>query len=149
MILLQGLKYEKSRPSYADELVNHVIQSLHTGSEQQSKYDILELGTGTGKFTRKILAHLKKPVRYLATEPSASFLETFKSLSPGVEAKQCDATNIPVTDESVQNIVCAQAFHWFANHASLDEMTRTLVPGGRICKFLCVFKTASESGMKI
>ena len=134
LVVLQGLEYEKSRPSYADELVNHVVQSLYTDSVQQSKYDILELGTGTGKFTRTILKHLKNPVRYLATEPSESFLETFKALSPDVEAKQCDSTNIPVTDGSVQNIVCAQCFHWFANQDSLNEMYRTLVPGGKICK---------------
>lgn len=129
---VEGLTYEKSRPSYTDELVNYVIQSLYTGAGQQSKYDILELGSGTGKFTRTILKYLKNPAHYLATDPSANFLETFKSLSPDVEAKQCDSTNIPVTDGSVQNIVCAQCFHWFANEVSLDEMCRVLVPGGKI-----------------
>ena len=138
-IVLQGINYERSRPSYADELVNHVVQSLYSGTGQQSKYDILELGAGTGKFTRTILPRLKTPVRYLATEPSPSFLDTFKTLSPDIEARQCDATNIPVSDGSVQNIVCAQSFHWFANQVSLDEMCRTLVPGGRICKYFFLY----------
>ena len=41
-------------------------------------------------------------VKYLATEPSEGFLETFKKLSPHIEAKQCDATSIPLAAESVK-----------------------------------------------
>ena len=35
-----------------------------------------------------------------------------------------------------QNIVCAQSFHWFATEAALQEMTRVLVPRGRISMLL-------------
>lgn len=35
---------------------------------------------------------------------------------------------------SLQNIVCAQCFHWFATDEALTEITRVLVPGGKLCK---------------
>ena len=41
-------------------------------------------------------------MKYLATEPSEGFLETFKKISPDIEAKQCDATNIPLDAETVK-----------------------------------------------
>ena len=44
--------------------------------------------------------------------------------------------HVPSDGFSFQNIICAQCFHWFANEKSLKEMTRVLVPGGRICKYI-------------
>ena len=52
--------------------------------------------------TRTLYIIYSQNVKYLATEPSEGFLETFKKLSPDVEAKQCDATNIPLSGESVK-----------------------------------------------
>ena len=134
--LFQGLYYEKYRPSYTDEHVNHVIKSLHTGDEPDTQYNILELGAGTGKFTRKLFDQLKTTLRYLAAEPSDEFFRTFQQLCPLTDMKHCDAAHIPLPDRSVQNIICAQCFHWFDNKESLDEMIRILVPGGRV---LCVW----------
>ena len=79
---------------------------------------------------------LKTPFRYLAIEPSDDFYKLFQKLCPYTEVKQCDAAHLPLPDDSVQNIICAQCFHWFDNKESLDEMFRVLVPGGRM---LCIW----------
>ena len=128
--------YEKHRPTYTDEVVDHIIQSLHTADEKGTQYDILEIGAGTGKFTRKMFDQLKTPLRYLAIEPLDEFFRLFQQLCPYAEVKQCDAAHLPLPDGCIQNVICAQCFHWFDNKESLDEMTRVLVPGGRI---LCVW----------
>jgi SAM-dependent methyltransferase len=37
-----------------------------------------------------------------------------------------------VKDASASVVVCAQAFHWFANARALDEIARALAPKGRL-----------------
>ncbi|XP_060599868.1 uncharacterized protein LOC132753420 [Ruditapes philippinarum] len=115
-----GDHYDKSR---------HVVKNLHMGDHK-------ELGAGTGLFTRKILDQLKKDmpnIQYLATEPLKEFLSVLKQRSPSVDSLICSATKLPFLENSVQNIICAQSFHWFANKESLTEIHKVLVPGGRLC----------------
>ena len=134
-VFFQGINYEKHRPTYTNDLVNHVIESLHTVNKTGTQYDILEIGAGTGKFTRKMFDQLKTPFRYLAIEPSDDFYKFFQKLCPYAEVKQYDAAHLPLPNVSVQNIICAQCFHRFDNKESLNEMSRVLVPGGRM---LCI-----------
>src|SRR5262249_49869951 len=44
--------------------------------------------------------------------------------------RQGSAEHLPLAVASVDAIVCAQSFHWFANAAALREMRRVLKPGG-------------------
>ena len=93
---------------------------------------MLELGAGTGKFTEKITACIAQDVKYLATEPSDSFLMTLRSKVPSfVECAACTANALPLPNNSVKLIIAAQCFHWFASPESLQEIYRVLVPGGR------------------
>jgi SAM-dependent methyltransferase len=39
---------------------------------------------------------------------------------------------MPLADQSVDVVVCAQAFHWFASRAALREIGRVLRPGGKL-----------------
>jgi SAM-dependent methyltransferase len=49
---------------------------------------------------------------------------------PGVEAEQGTAEAIPLADASVDAVVCAQSFHWFASAEALREIHRVLKAGG-------------------
>ena len=40
------------------------------------------------------------------------------------------AERIPITTASVDAVVCAQSFHWFATPAAVAEIRRVLKPGG-------------------
>jgi SAM-dependent methyltransferase len=49
---------------------------------------------------------------------------------PEIEAKSGTAQAIPLEDSSVDAVVCAQSFHWFATNEALHEIHRVLRPGG-------------------
>jgi ubiquinone/menaquinone biosynthesis C-methylase UbiE len=47
-----------------------------------------------------------------------------------VEALAGTAEAIPLQDQSVDAVMCAQAFHWFRADEAVREITRVLRPGG-------------------
>ncbi len=51
---------------------------------------------------------------------------------PGVTSAAGTAQHIPVASESVDAVLCAQSFHWFANTAALQEIHRVLRPGAML-----------------
>ena len=40
--------------------------------------------------------------------------------------------DLPLPDASVDVVICAQAFHWFASSEALTEIARVLKPGGKL-----------------
>ena len=52
---------------------------------------------------------------------------------PGIRTAVASAEEIPLADGSVDAVIAAQAFHWFDLDRALPEISRVLVPGGRIC----------------
>lgn len=51
---------------------------------------------------------------------------------PQVEALRGTAERIPVPDSSVDAVLCAQSFHWFATPVALAEIHRVLKPRGAL-----------------
>ncbi|MBD1551311.1 class I SAM-dependent methyltransferase [Pseudomonas typographi] len=90
---------------------------------------VLDLGAGTGKFTR-LLAGLQANVT--AVEPVAAMRDELSLGLPKVPVLDGTAQGIPLGDQTVQVVTCAQAFHWFATAAALAEIHRVLAPGGRL-----------------
>jgi SAM-dependent methyltransferase len=89
----------------------------------------VDLGAGTGKFTRPLLA---TGTTVIAVEPVAAMRERLVRDLPNVTALAGQAQRMPLADESVDAVVCAQAFHWFATTESLAEIRRVLKPGGAL-----------------
>jgi SAM-dependent methyltransferase len=89
----------------------------------------LDLGAGTGKFSGRLLSTGAKVV---AVEPVAAMREQLMRLHPGVEVKEGTAQHLPLADASVDAVVCAQSFHWFAGPEALGEIRRVLKPGGTL-----------------
>jgi ubiquinone/menaquinone biosynthesis C-methylase UbiE len=88
---------------------------------------VLDLGAGTGKFTRMLLA---TGASVIAVEPVPQMLEQLAHTAPDSKAIVGAAERIPLADSAVDAVVCAQAFHWFATSAALAEIRRVLKPGG-------------------
>jgi SAM-dependent methyltransferase len=90
---------------------------------------VLELGAGTGKLTRELVA-LGHDVH--ATDPDPAMLGVLQKALPDVRTSVAGAEEIPLADRSVDVVVAAQAFHWFDHERALPEIARVLRPGGHV-----------------
>jgi SAM-dependent methyltransferase len=115
--------YERARPEYPDEAVAWVFSNLGLGSEST----IVDLGAGTGKLTRALLA---AGGRVIAVEPGDAMRAELERALPEVDALRGAAETIPLADGSVDCVAVGQAFHWFRHEEALPELHRVLRPGG-------------------
>jgi len=117
--------YENARPSYPTEAISILEKVLELIPNESH---VLDLGAGTGKFTRLLL---NGNYHLTAVEPAQAMREKFKQIMPStVPILDGNSWNIPVPSGSQDAVVCAQAFHWFANLNTLKEVHRVLKPGG-------------------
>ncbi|WP_406698763.1 methyltransferase domain-containing protein [Singulisphaera sp. Ch08] len=117
--------YVRGRPDYPPEIVDWLRDQigLHSGAT------VVDLGAGTGKFTPRLV---ETGARVIAVEPIAEMLSKLAAAWPQVEALAATAESLPLPDASVDAVVCAQAFHWFATREALAEIDRVLKPAGRL-----------------
>jgi SAM-dependent methyltransferase len=66
----------------------------------------------------------------IALEPVSAMLNQLTRRYPDIEAKRGTAQHIPLADGSVDAVVCAQSFHWFATPEVIGEIHRVLKVGG-------------------
>lgn len=113
--------YERGRPGYPEDALRWLAGDAPA--------DVLDLGAGTGKLTRGLVAlgH-----RVTAVEPLDEMLERLRRSLPEVPALSGRAEQIPLADAAVDVVVVGQAFHWFEARKALPEIARILRPGGRL-----------------
>jgi ubiquinone/menaquinone biosynthesis C-methylase UbiE len=114
-----GADYDRYRPGFPDRAAEIILPT--------EVDTVLDLGAGTGKFTELLTA---RAARVVAVEPSEAMLDVLRQTLPAVEAVIGSAEHIPVSDDSVDAVVVAQAFHWFDRDPACREIARVLVPGG-------------------
>ena len=117
--------YVKGRPDYPPAVSEWLMGTLGLDGHKT----VIDLGAGTGKFTGRLVA---TGAQVIAVEPVAQMLEKLSLAWPQVLAVSGTATDLPLPDASVDAVVCAQAFHWFASTEALDEIARVLKPGGKL-----------------
>ena len=115
--------YERARPGYPDEAVAWLAERLGIRPGR----DVLDLAAGTGKLTRQLVP---LGARIVAVEPLDAMRAELERAVPGVEALAGTAEVIPLPDDSVDAVTCAQAFHWFRADEAVREIRRVLRPGG-------------------
>jgi ubiquinone/menaquinone biosynthesis C-methylase UbiE len=121
--------YDRVRPEYPQRPIDYLLEVLNANSNA----NILELGAGTGKFTKILMA---SNLNVTAVEPVAGMREKLKSILPPdsfprLKVLQGSAESIPVVDKSIDLVIVAQAFHWFDGPLALSEIHRVLRSGGR------------------
>jgi ubiquinone/menaquinone biosynthesis C-methylase UbiE len=121
-------EYELGRPLWPEELLDRVSVELGLGSDAAA----LDLGAGTGKLTRSLVPRF---ARVIAVEPDAAMLGVLKEVVPGAEALAGSGEDIPLGDDEVDAVFCAEAFHWFASDESAAEIERVLRPRGALVLF--------------
>lgn len=139
--------YVRGRPDYPPQALQWLRNEIGLGAGKT----VVDLGAGTGKFTKVLLTTGAKVV---AVEPVMAMLERLrrdlaggprspggsesshsgrgelKASAPALSAVAGTAEHIPVASGSVDAVVCAQSFHWFATPAAIAEIHRVLKPGG-------------------
>ncbi len=115
--------YERGRPSIPPEAADRLTQVLGLSTGRT----VLELGAGTGKFTRVLE---RTGVRVLALEPSEGMRAELLRQSPDVPLVGGTAEAIDLPAASVDAVVAAQAFHWFDVPRAAREAARVLRPHG-------------------
>jgi len=127
--------YERARPSYPADAVAHVVQALGIGSGSK----VLDLAAGTGKLTRLLVP---TGAELVAVEPVAGMRDQLTKALPGIRALDGAAEALPLDDESLDAVVCAQAFHWFDQQLAIAEIRRVLRPGRGLA---VIFNVRDES----
>ncbi len=117
--------YQRGRPDYPAALVDWLREALGLAPGRS----VVDLGAGSGKLTPFLRA---TGAKLNAVEPVKAMREQLVAAHPDVAAQEGTAERIPFADASLDAIVCAQAFHWFASRAALAEMRRALKVGGAL-----------------
>jgi SAM-dependent methyltransferase len=117
--------YVEGRPDYPPEIENWLTYDLGLCEGKTA----LDLAAGTGKFSPRLLA---TGATVIAVEPVPAMLEQLIRQYPQIDARSGFAQHIPLDDDSLDAVVCAQSFHWFATPEALQEIHRVLKPGGAL-----------------
>jgi SAM-dependent methyltransferase len=121
----EAVSYGRGRPEYPQALTAWLQQALQLGPGRS----VVDLGAGTGKFTRLLL---QTGAGIIAIEPVDAMRAQLQHNLPGITALAASAQSMPLADASVDALVCAQAFHWFANRQAVQQIGRVLRSGGRL-----------------
>lgn len=131
--------YDVFRPTFLKATVDRFLASADLAladNGYNTDKKILEIAAGTGKFTQNLVDDgwgASGSDNLVIVEPSMGMLQTFKKNFPGVtHVYEGSSYKIPVEDNSVDVILIAQGFHWFADKESLAEFYRVLKPGGKL-----------------
>lgn len=115
--------YVRGRPEYTNESVMALANALQVSSLSQ----VVDLGAGTGKFTKHLLPLC--PNIY-TVEPIAAMRDKQRIFLRDEQILEGHAESIPFPDLSLDCVFVANAFHWFDGAKALKEIHRVLKPAG-------------------
>ncbi len=126
--------YDRGRPSYPEAAVRWCLA--------ENIRRVVDLGAGTGKLTQ-VLVRLGLDV--VAVEPLNGMRAQLSENLPEIEVLEGTGEQIPLSDASVDAVLCAQAWHWVDPDRAAPEVARVLRPGGRLA-LLWNIRDADASG---
>jgi SAM-dependent methyltransferase len=112
-------EYERHRPDYPEEGLRWAADQLGLATGAR----VLDVGAGTGKLTRGLVALGFEAV---AVEPGAPMLEQLRKALPEAEAHEAPAESIPLPDASIDAAFAGQAYHWFDRERAVPELHRVV-----------------------
>ncbi|GLB34909.1 putative methyltransferase [Lyophyllum shimeji] len=124
--------YDRARPSYQPLALSYIRSAV----KSTTPINVVEIGAGTGIFTRALLAHpewASSINQIKAVEPSAGMREVFSKTVRDERVAIDNGTfeNSGVEDGWADLVVIAQAFHWCPDYdRAFAEFARILNPEG-------------------
>lgn len=133
----QAEAYERARPDYPDAAIKLLVEQL----ELVPGTVVVDVGAGTGKFTRLLL---ETGARVVAVEPLEDMRRVFAEVLPEAELLAGAAESIPLPDGFADAATAAQAFHWFHAKEAVTELHRVLRLGGKVALIWNIRDEAAE-----
>lgn len=124
----KGKIYAEARPSYSEELMDYIKDSLNVPSGGV----FADIGSGTGIFSEQLL---KCGYRVFAVEPNDDMRKIAEQKlieNPHFTSIKGTADNTTLLSDSIDCVTAAQAFHWFDAESFKKECRRILKPEGKI-----------------
>lgn len=90
---------------------------------------VLEVGAGTGKLTRFLVAH---GANVSVIEPDEDMRRVLVRRSPNVHVLDGHAESVPAEDASFDAVFSSSAWHWFTQPDATNELARVLRDDGTI-----------------
>jgi SAM-dependent methyltransferase len=115
--------YDRGRPDYPPAAVGALAAELKLSPGAP----VLDLGAGTGKLSRALLAY---GLDVVAVEPLPELRGLLAGQLGADRVHEGTAEAIPLPDASLDAVTVADAFHWFDRERALTEIRRVLRPGG-------------------
>lgn len=115
--------YERGRPDYPKALLEYLRHTVG----MKPGWRVLDVGAGTGKFTRMLE---RTGASVVAVEPVAAMRGELHAGLPDTTVLAATAAELPFRSESQRAVVAAQAFHWFATPEAVAELRRVLADEG-------------------
>lgn len=118
--------YDRSRPDYPAWVFDILRSQCGVGAGIAA----FEIGAGTGKATRQLLALGASPV--LAIEPDPRLADFLKGdgENPALRVVNGAFEDVELEDSSFDFATSATAFHWLDEGTALAKIARALRPGG-------------------
>lgn len=120
--------YAIFRPSYGSSFIADLAKKV-VSTRTDTSFLVVDIGSGTGIFTRQMTDALPEYMSVIGVEPSRPMRE--KAMETGrnryVDGR---AEMLPFDDSSVRVVCAATAAHWFDRPAFYKEARRVLVPRG-------------------
>jgi len=123
--------YAAARPDYPPALLRWFCGAVPPGEGQVA----VDVGSGTGIFTRQLRQELPAATGLIGIEPAAGMREQARQrILPGEKLDYRDGTAeaLPLPDAAACAIFAATAAHWFDLPTFFAEARRVLAPGGLI-----------------
>lgn len=126
-------RYDRSRPSYPDELIDHIV------GDHPDTIRILDVGCGTGIASRILASRGAQVLGIEADERMAGV-----AIRRGTEVEVAKFEEWEPAGATFDVITAAQAWHWVDPVAGAAKAAEVLGPGGRLCLFWNIGRPEDE-----
>ena len=121
--------YIKYRPGYPEE----IIATLQLEIGLMPNDVVADIGSGTGLSAKLFLEHGNTVYGVEPNEPMRKAAEGFLHEFPDFHSIHGSSEASNLKDNSIDLIVCAQAFHWFDRAKTKQEFQRIAASGAHLC----------------